>query len=309
MRLQHRIAVFALLALLFSVAGLGQGLDTRSFGTPTRIPPDKTSNNVKQQGGQPVIDPDLDADPALFAPGTKAPHRVKEPDVPVYFVELTGVRWAKVTDSKGNFDVLFEGPSAPNLFGDPWTQRLEGVKYDYVGQGGLSIVFRTDTTYTIEIRSAFPSTTIEVCRGVSQDALDTAMRYLDLSLKGTESGVFKIGPEGIEPLRIRKGGSDTLSSVVEPTAFVTGPLARDQSPPRVSFNVSRQTDGWVIVAIDAKDAESGVKLLYFSLDGKYYHPYTGPLRVDPKKNPMVYAIVQDNVGNRTSYTHDLHGTQ
>ena len=49
-----------------------------------------------------------------------------------------------------------------------------------------------------------------------------------------------------------------------------------------------------------EDTGSGVKEIYYSLDGAQYRSYTGPLLVDPVLTPRLYAFADDNLANRSS---------
>jgi len=83
-----------------------------------------------------------------------------------------------------------------------------------------------------------------------------------------------------------------------PTASVTGSLAQDILPPTVVLNENRQPSG-TVVTISAGDAGSGVKAIYYSLDGILYQAYLGPLTIDPYRTRTLYAFVDDNVANRS----------
>jgi hypothetical protein len=100
-------------------------------------------------------------------------------------------------------------------------------------------------------------------------------------------------------LRYDSDGDGTFDTVVEPTARLTGSAAQDVDPPTVTIETTKQ-DGNHLITISAEDTGSGVKALYYSLDGTTFQPYVNSLTVTPNQASSVYAFADDNAGNRSS---------
>ncbi|HEY6802885.1 MAG TPA: hypothetical protein VI306_04830, partial [Pyrinomonadaceae bacterium] len=73
----------------------------------------------------------------------------------------------------------------------------------------------------------------------------------------------------------------------------------DVDPPVVTINGVRQGSE-LRVSVNATDAGSGVKRIFYSLDETHYQLYTGPLTVDPNQTSIIRAFADDNLANRSS---------
>lgn len=124
------------------------------------------------------------------------------------------------------------------------------------------------------------------------------IRYLDLNYPAGINFKLKLTPAGFESVRYDADGDGKFESVIEPTAFAEGVLAKDNQPPSINF-VAEVQNNRQMVTITAQD-EAGVKIIRYSLDGKRYLPYTVPLLIDPLQTPTLRATADDNVGNRSA---------
>ena len=77
--------------------------------------------------------------------------------------------------------------------------------------------------------------------------------------------------------------------------------------PVVSVVERREGDA-TLVTLTAEDTGSGVTLLRDSLDGATYRDYTGVLRLNPHRTPVLYAYADDAVANRATLVHELSPT-
>jgi len=55
-----------------------------------------------------------------------------------------------------------------------------------------------------------------------------------------------------------------------------------------------------LVTLFAEDRETGVKAIFFSLDGTQYQEYTDSLSLNAQQTPVLHAFADDKVGNRSS---------
>jgi len=69
--------------------------------------------------------------------------------------------------------------------------------------------------------------------------------------------------------------------------------------PVVTFSERTQGANRVIT-IRGTDNSSGVKIIRYSIDGIKYQPYSSPISIDACQTRTVYAIADDNVGNRSA---------
>ncbi|MBI3459381.1 hypothetical protein HY009_00360 [Candidatus Acetothermia bacterium] len=125
-----------------------------------------------------------------------------------------------------------------------------------------------------------------------------AIRYLDLTLPEGRNAKLQIAPEGVDVLHYDSKGDGTFDTPVTPTVSVAGSQAADVDPPTITVGVTRQLST-TVVTLTAQDSGSGVKDLFYSLDGKQFQLYSSPLDL-PVGIRVIYAIADDNVGNRSS---------
>jgi hypothetical protein len=106
-------------------------------------------------------------------------------------------------------------------------------------------------------------------------------------------------PQGVNLLRYDGDQNGSYESTIAPTVAVSGTTPLDVTPPTLTVNQSAQQYK-IEVILTAEDAGSGVKEVYYSLDGAQYRSYTGPLLVDPVLTSRLRAFADDNLANRSS---------
>jgi hypothetical protein len=201
---------------------------------------------------------------------------------------MIGAASVTITDASGN--------SVSPLSDIPNT-KLVGVTSYELGERSLLFVTDTDQTYTITLRSDAQPIEIELIKGTDVTTTE-AVRYQDLSLPAGVTAMYKVTPQGIEVLRYDKDGDGTFETPVNPTASLSGLEAQDTEPPVITLGETRQQGG-TLVNLTAADSASGVKAVYYSLDGTKYQAYTSAFTVDPYKTPIVYTFADDKVANRS----------
>ena len=110
--------------------------------------------------------------------------------------------------------------------------------------------------------------------------------------------ILNITPLGVENLRYDADGDGVFESPLEPTAAAIGESARDADAPVITFTES-SIGASRLISIGATDAMTGVKIIRYSLDGQRYHVYSGTIAISACNASGVYAVADDNVGNRT----------
>jgi hypothetical protein len=216
-----------------------------------------------------------------------------------YYVTIIGGGYVTVKDEFGHSNTPILTNAKDNQIGDFIAPRVPDVSVDVVGENAVQLVMPTDQTYTIGFRSGHRLVNIELIKGEDNRTPERAVRYADLSLPADVSVMLKVRGNTIEQLRYDKDGTGTYDATVPPTIDVSGPAARDITPPVVSF-AERLIHGRRRITISATDRVSGVKAIYYSLDNKKYERYTQPLVLEMKSAEVVYAFADDRVANRSS---------
>jgi hypothetical protein len=210
------------------------------------------------------------------------------------YLTLDPVRSLLISDSQGHSEEL--------LGQHPTGQKLKGVVYDRQGKNSWLISAPVRETYTVTFQSTGEAGTIELVRGVNNQFPDMAMRYNDLVLPSGVTARLKLTAQGIEPLQLDKDGDGTFETTIKPDGVVTGPGARDLRGPTICFGESKR-GAKSLITIAAADV-SGVSAIYYSLDAQTkdemsFQLYNGPFEVEAALTPVVYAIADDSIGNRS----------
>src|SRR5690606_4153323 len=102
-----------------------------------------------------------------------------------------------------------------------------------------------------------------------------AIRYQDMSLPGNVTAQLTLSGTTVTALSYDADGDGTADTAQPPTVDITGPVAQDVTPPLITISTDEQPTT-TRVALTATDSGSGVKGLYYSLDGTTFQPYTQP---------------------------------
>jgi hypothetical protein len=209
------------------------------------------------------------------------------------YLSFTGVRWVLVTDSQGHSRGLLDRPAGEDV---------EGIDTAREGEDSVLVMASADKTYVITFQPRGGAVALDLLRGQDRTSPEVAVRYNDLLLPSVATGMLKITPEGIEPLRADADNDGTFEAEIKPDAYVTGPAAADTQGPTICFDQSRRGTA-TMVSLSAADL-SGVKDIYYSLDaegpgGMTVRRYAGPIEVDPSRTPVVHAFADDMAGNRS----------
>ena len=231
----------------------------------------------------------LDADPALYPPGRGPKPTADSLPAFAYYVCLRHVSRVLVADSRGQVDDLFDGK---------FVQKVRSATYQFVASDAVYVIVPLSETYSIQFEANQPAAFLEILRGRGNTSPDEAIRYRDLLLDG-KTARFALSPNGIGELRLDTSKDGGFASTINPSISLRGPAAHDTSGPEIHFRVLDRTNDTVLIAIDAKDSESGVKSLSYSLDGQRSFRYRTPVRADLKQTSFIMAYADDHAANRT----------
>jgi hypothetical protein len=208
---------------------------------------------------------------------------------PYYYLTIANGTSVVVRDefgnSTGSLSEIFRG-------------EVPGVNTYNMGEQVELMTIPITGSYTVTFQTTAQPFAIELTAGTGQTATQ-AVRYQDLTLPPGRMAMLKLTSQGAEELRYDGDGDDTFETSVTPTVSVTGTLANDLEPPTINVSV-----GGGLVTLTAQDSESGVRRLFYSLDGTHYQPYTAPFRITPSQKTL-YAYADDNVANRATLVYPL----
>jgi pimeloyl-ACP methyl ester carboxylesterase/DUF971 family protein len=204
-----------------------------------------------------------------------------------YYVKVNGAPYVLVTDSFGNT----KQPLNDSSDEDP-----DGVSAFRSGDRSMVGVFPIDSVFQILIKSDGNPFSINLTKGTG-DLVTDATRYIDVALPANTSALLRLDPITGVSLQYDSNSDGLFETDVPPTFKVSGSQAADLDPPSVAFSEVAQANSQI--SISATDAGSGVKSIFYSVDGKNYQPYATALTLNPAQTPIVYAFADDNVGNRS----------
>jgi len=241
--------------------------------TPTQAQPTDETKIQQDSGGQLVVNSEEDTS-----------------SQPAYYVSIRGAETVTLADDSGN-------SITPYPFRKITGNGLPDATVNILGNKSAQFILPTDQIHTITFSAGSDPLSLEVL--LAGDTATQAIRYKDLNLPAGTTAMLKITQQGVQTLLHDKNGDGNFGTAITPTVSVTGSAAQDTDPPVVSITSTAQQSNQ-LVTITATDTSSGVKTMYYSLDGTNFQPYTAPISLDPFMVPAVYAFADDNVANRSS---------
>lgn len=257
------------------------------------------SSQARQNGSAPKPQTSTTSDKQTSLPISPALVNLKELEaVQSYYLSLHEVQDVQVTENPAETNAS----SSEQVSGKANEDVNYDIHRDRLSSHSIMLTLPTDKSYTVTFRSIGRLTVdIELLKGAGNQSPVQAIRYRDLILPPGIIGTLKIGPQGMEPLRVKsaEGGAE---QIITPTVSLEGQAAQDVDGPRISFSESREGDE-VLVSISATDP-SGVRSLEYSTDpyneaGMGFEPYTSTIKVNPKQTPVIYAVAEDNAANES----------
>jgi pimeloyl-ACP methyl ester carboxylesterase len=213
----------------------------------------------------------------------------------IYDLKLEGVTPPVIRDAFGN-------DSSP--VGDtPFAKEIPNVTTYVSGEDCFQLLLPADLrlgeSYTVSFASTGKPMSIDYDK--SQGDSDTAtqlVRYLDLNLAAGTKVQLTFDARGPLALVCDQDGDGVFETVIPATASAMGAAARDREEPTIAFQETSK-DGRRLILINASDSDSGVRVIRYSLDGMTFQTYDGPIFVDTCLDRAIYAVADDNVGNRS----------
>jgi pimeloyl-ACP methyl ester carboxylesterase len=138
---------------------------------------------------------------------------------------------------------------------------------------------------------------VQIIKGLDYERIEQLTGYIDLMIPADAVAELIVSPFNNPQLRYDSDGDGFPDTFVNPTITVTGENAKDIEPPVVSFDYQSNGAG-KIVTLSATDNLSGVRKIYYSLDGQQFTEYTNPVSVGGSQN-QVFVFAEDNNYNRT----------
>jgi pimeloyl-ACP methyl ester carboxylesterase len=192
-----------------------------------------------------------------------------------------------------------EGFSA-NGFAEPsiWgASGINGMQAVPMGDKSAWIAMPATDSYKVSFFGNGTPVKVQIIKGLDYDRVEESTRYIDLNIPENAVAELTLSPSNNPILFYDSNGDDTPDTFVTPTLTVNGENAKDIEPPVISFDYQSQGT-WKIVTLTATDNLSGVRKIYYSLDGQQFTAYTNPVSVGGSQNE-IYVFAEDNNYNRT----------
>lgn len=217
-----------------------------------------------------------------------------------HYVTIEGLgRRIEITDEEGNTNTpVGDGSvelSVPDVSRDGGAPRFADPETTH----GLNFGAYEGSEITIRFRAGSAPINIDSVRGEDNFTPTLAVRYRDVQLPQGVNVQLKFVASTVEDMRYDADGDGVFETVVQPTVSLTGAAAQDIDAPVLTITPEPQ-GATQRVTINATDAGSGVKAIFYSLNGTSYQPYTAPLSLDATQTHTVYAYADDNAANRSA---------
>jgi hypothetical protein len=187
-----------------------------------------------------------------------------------------------------------EGFSA-NGFAEPsiWgASGINGMQAVPMGDKSAWIAMPATDSYKVSFFGNGTPVKVQIIKGLDYDRVEESTRYIDLNIPENAVAELPLSPSNNPILFYDSNGDDTPDTFVTPTLTVNGENAKDIEPPVISFDYQSQGT-WKIVTLTATDNLSGVRKIYYSLDGQQFTAYTNPVSVGGSQNE-IYVFAEDN---------------
>jgi pimeloyl-ACP methyl ester carboxylesterase len=205
-----------------------------------------------------------------------------------YYVNISGVNYVEIKDDLGNINTPLDGG---------YILPVPSVNYDLTGEKSIAITTPTEGSYTLAFRSSNETIFLEAIKGMGSLAPTEVVRYLDLNLPANVNAQFQVSSTGIADLRYDSDGNGTFETSVLPTSHTVGNAAKDLTPPTIQVSEIVRPSRQLIV--NASDTNSGIRKIYYSLDGTNFQEYFSPIPLIRSQSGTIYTFADDNSANRS----------
>lgn len=220
-----------------------------------------------------------------------APHDLSNYS-PARYLTITGRTDVAVRDEFGNTAAIENGLLRNGV---------PGLKsYEVIGENSIMLMLSISHSYTIDFKASETPMEIEMVEGYGNRQPNSALRYKDINLPANANVRMTIPQSETVALKYDANSDGEVETVIAPTVNVSGITASDTTAPTVNINAA-QVASIATVTIAAQDLGSGVKKIYYSLDGQNFSVYTAPFVINYTLNPVtIKAFADDNVANRST---------
>jgi pimeloyl-ACP methyl ester carboxylesterase len=199
---------------------------------------------------------------------------------------------------------LGPGPSSPDFAST--TSGPNGSQAIPIGENAVWLGLPATGGYYVSFYGDGSPMKIQVLKGFDYDRLEQQFQYIDVVIPSGAVARLYLTPFGLPRLTYDADNDGTFDTDVDYTVFVEEENAKDLEVPVVSFDYQTQAAG-KLVTLSATDNLSGVRQIYYSLDGQQFNEYIEPVAVNAGQNLFVFA--EDNNRNRTGIGQiDVAGT-
>ena len=208
---------------------------------------------------------------------------------PAVYVQPFSAKSFQILDEKGEDQLTW---SEDYMFSKDENITIEAISVDE--NSNWSLIFPSNTTYTLRIDDFNKSGLIEIVYGVGNDKENTSLRiiYLDLLKADVDGGKIFITPNKISKLITKSG------DVIEPSGISIGEDMMDNVGPTVTYTVRPVNEMQSEVTLVPYDT-SGVKSILFSTQLPNYKQYTTPFIINNEGIPNNKLVKDDTLGNRS----------
>jgi len=210
---------------------------------------------------------------------------------PSYYLSIHGTTNVIVKDGNGNITSIEDGFLS---------NKIEGLLgYESVGEQSVMLTFSVGNAYTVEFHENSAPISIEFIKGRGNLNPSQAVKYIDLNLPLNSNSKLSISQDVTVELVNDSNNDGEYESFILPDVDVVGGSASDVIPPSIDINFV-QDENEVTAILSAEDYQSGLKTIWYSLDGQSYQIYSTPLTFQRTPNPIVIkAFADDFVANRS----------
>ncbi len=138
---------------------------------------------------------------------------------------------------------------------------------------------------------------IEVIKGSDYSHIENLTKYIDVLIPADAVAELTVSSYGQYSLVYDTNGDSIPDTYINSTFSINGTNAADIESPVISFDYQLQGSNKV-VTLTATDNLSGVRKIYYSLDGQQFSEYAVAVSVSQNLD-KIYVFAEDNNYNRT----------
>ncbi len=194
--------------------------------------------------------------------------------------------------------------SAPPTFGASGPNGMQAIP---MNDNSAWIAMPAMADYRVSFFGNGSPIEVRVLKGVDYDRVEEFNKYVDLIVPENTLIELAVSPWSSPQLRYDSNSDGFPETLILPTITETGANASDMEAPVISFEY-QENGGGKLVTLSATDNLSGVRKIYYSLDGTQFSEYATPIQVAGNQS-VVYVFAEDNNFNRTGVAPlDIVGT-